>query len=177
MGATENKIFEMEIRAFEPEIRRAIPKADAGEPASAPNSASDILDTFDLEQASSLLKLKIFKKKLETIIVTFETYIDPQKFPETSVSSIKDALNYISSEFHLITEDSSMEKTIINTLEGIQEHLWEAQAYILEAASSLDEGKGKKHDYYVVLLKCRQHMFDIKKLLKALILETNDQRK
>lgn len=176
MGATDNKIFEIEIRAFETDIR-AFLNAGAREPVSTSNNASDVLSKFELKQASSLLKLKIFKMKLEAIIVAFETYIDPQTFPKDSVKSIKDALNYISIGFYQVLNDRSMESTTINILKVILKPLLKAQTYVLEATTLLDttssdeEEKIRWSNYYTALLDCRHQMFEVKGLLGALKLE------
>ena len=178
MGATENKIFETEILALETEIRQAL-NGGTGEPVPAPDNVPNILAIFNLEQASSQLKLKIFKKKLEAIIVTFERYADLEEFPNDSVRSIKDALNHIIIGFYSVLEDSSMEITTTKGLKGILKSLLKAQSYATEATKLFgiisydDEEKIRWSDYNTALQDCRNQMFEIRRLLKGLKLETN----
>lgn len=148
--------------------------AEPGESASATGKATDVsqvLETFDIEQMDPVFRQKVFKRTLDEIINKFERTKDPQALPIATVKDIKDGLNNTSSGFYTLLEDSRTSPAAIKELNAVFPKLLEAQTNMLEATTLLDEQedeqKGKRHDYYAALLKCRHEMFAIKRLLKA----------
>jgi hypothetical protein len=170
MGEASETIFNESIRYF-----LAVAASESVSESDAVSDTFKIPDTFDFKQALPKFQQKVFKKMLENFIREFEETEDLQLLPDDSLKDIRDGLNKVGNGFYLLIENNSTSKDVKMELKDVKKELeyvhpllMEAQAFVYAAIVELAENNGKKtYDYFLLLLKCRHKMSDIKLQLRA----------
>jgi hypothetical protein len=129
---------------------------------------------FDLKKQLPKFQRKVYRKMLDSFIVTFEEE-NLRTLPIDTIKDIEDGLNRVRGGFFSLKENDSTDKgfkielsAVNQDLLAVHEPLKKALAYVSAAISEFEDNGGKKTAEYILSLQdCRDMMSEIKMQLRA----------